>query len=73
MSGAFYRLDKLPLVPGTGAGNSFRDDFTLFGYESRKFLFVFIIDVDFLAIAKTTGSTFLELLVLFCHGYPYDS
>ena len=64
---AFYRLYELPLVPCTRTGDPLGNNFSLFGDESAQSLLIFVIDVDFLIVAETTGPAFLNFLVLFCH------
>ena len=67
VSRALDRLYQLALVSGARTCDAFRDNLPLFRDEPNKPLVVFIVDVDFLALAKAASPTFLNLLILFCH------
>ena len=54
-------LHEHPLMAGTRARDPFRDDPSLFGNESLKLLFVFIVDVDVLVIAEPTRTLLANL------------
>jgi hypothetical protein len=64
MARTFNGNDKLPLVPGTGAGDPLGDNLALFVDTTLEALFILIIDVHVLAVAEP-ARPFLALLLVF--------
>jgi len=63
VSRTFDRNRELPLVFGTGSGDSTRDDSALLRNAAGEALFVFVIDVDVFRVAEP-ACPFLALLLV---------
>jgi len=54
MTRTLYRLHELPLVLGASAGYPSGDDLALLGYEPVQQAVIFVIDVKYAVLAKST-------------------
>lgn len=70
MSGPLDGLNKLPLMLGTGPGDSFGNDPALFGDKALQSLLVLVIDVVFFVFTESAGSFLPNLLCSLKHTSP---
>jgi hypothetical protein len=62
MARTFYCLYQLSLVFCAGTCNALGDDFPLFIDESLESLFILVVNIGLLCVAKSTGALFSRAL-----------